>query len=1765
MKKLLSILLAMCMVLTLLPRKALAVIDYQVWIGGVQVTRDNMTNVLGDGRVSCILSGANDYTLTLNGATITGAYTSGDYKSGIYANGNLKIVLTDGSSNTITGADNSGKKSCGIYANGTLSFDGGGSLNVSGGAATSSYGIYGSSGISFFGISNISAQGGIAVDSSYGISAPYYIMVLGSTVTAKSISTSGTARAINLAPVNLSSDYTITAGTNANGSGAIVIDSTTLSSNFGIYKYLKFLPPPPTAPTATTAAATKVTTTAATLNGTVNANNASSTVTFEYGTDSSYGAAATATQSPVTAMGDNTVSCELTGLTTGTTYHYRVKAVNSVATTYGSDKTFTTLAAAPTVTAANISISGASGTGGAYRIGDTVTATWNNTALGDNNKGITSVRMDFSQFGGGTAVAASNSSDIWTASYTIGPGAIDTINRNVLVTAISAGGTKNTKGTTNAAVDNIAPTVTDNNISLSVGSGAGGVFKLGDVVTVTWNNTAEGDNNSDTISSVTVNFSAFGGGAAVAATNSGGIWTAMYTINESSKSGTNKNVFVTVTDDAGNSKTTADTTNATVDTTADAPISIAAIGGVTAPVRGGIPVSAITETAQYIGTVMWSPNDSSFLGNTVYMATITLTPKTGYTFTGVAANSFTVPGATATNAANSGVITAVFPATAAGALAGMAKISNVAPRIGDVLNGSLVGGNNTGTLSYVWKASGTQVGTGTSYTVAVSDLGKKITIEIKSSVETGTVTSTATAEVLKKVAPSAPGAPTLASKTYNSVTLTANAAYEFSKDGTTWQTGNVFSGLAACTSYTFYQRVAETTDTERSAASMELSVTTDTAPPDALTGTATISNVALRIGDVLNGSLVGGNNTGTLSYVWKASGEQVGTGTRYTVAVSDLGKKITLEIKSSVETGAVISAATAEVLKKVAPSAPGAPTLASKTYSSVTLTANVAYEFSKDGTTWQTENVFSGLTASTEYTFYQRIAATADRESSEASAGLTETTDTAPPDALTGTATISNTAPRIGDVLNGSLIGGNNTGTLSYVWKAGGEQVGTGTSYTVAVSDLGKTITLEIKSSVETDTVTSVATAKVLKKIAPSAPGAPTLASKTYSSVTLTANVAYEFSKDGTTWQTENVFSGLTASTEYTFYQRIAATADTESSEASTGLSVKTDTAPPDALTGTATISNVAPRIGDVLNGSLIGGNNSGTLNYVWKASGEQVGTGTSYTVAVSELGKKIMLEIESSVETGTISSAETAEVLKKVAPSALGAPTLASKTYNSVTLTANAAYEFSKDGTTWQKDNVFSGLTASTAYTFYQRVAETTDTESSAASTGFSVTTNSNYSGGDSGSGGSSSDNSSPVIVTPPTPGNLNSPTKGEIKVPATVDNKGNATVNITDKTVIDAFEKALADAKKNGNEQNVITVVLRVDTGSKTISNVTVNLPKTVQDTIIAKKIVSTIVVVDNPGIRIGMDLTTVKEINRQAKSDVNITATRSDSGKLTDDAKKTIGSRPVFDLKVNYGSSKQVQNFGAGRVSVTIPYTLGANEKAGNVQAVYVDDKGKVHWLVNSVYDSVEKVLRFSTNHFSSYGIGYKQTNTTFTDIAGHWAKEDIEFVVSRGLFSGTSANTFSPNTAMTRGMFVTALGRLANTYMSGYKQSRLNYVERTAYYVGYIVWASKDSIVNGTGNGRFEPDQFITREQMAVMIQNYAKVIGFTLPKVYGENTFEDSSRISVYAKDAVKQMQMAGVISGKNGNHFDPQGTVTRAEASAVLRRFVELAIFSDTM
>lgn len=306
--------------------------------------------------------------------------------------------------------------------------------------------------------------------------------------------------------------------------------------------------------------------------------------------------------------------------------------------------------------------------------------------------------------------------------------------------------------------------------------------------------------------------------------------------------------------------------------------------------------------------------------------------------------------------------------------------------------------------------------------------------------------------------------------------------------------------------------------------------------------------------------------------------------------------------------------------------------------------------------------------------------------------------------------------------------------------------------------------------------------------------------------------------------------------------------------------------------------------------------------------------------------------------------------------------------------------------------------------------------------------------SGGSSGeSSNDRSENDNTVIVIPPSFDNPNAPIQAEIKLPGTVNNDGNVNVTITDQIVNEIVDKALEVAKENGQEKNGISMRFRVGTSSNNVTQITINLPKSVQENIIEKKIAMTSVVVENPNIRMDMDLATIQEIYNQAKSDVAITISRMNNTKLSDEAKKLIGSRSIFKFTVNYSNNKQVQNVCKGNVTILIPYTLNQNEKAENVKAVYVDNNGKVQWLANSVYDSKQKTLHFNTNQFSIYGIGYK--NNTY--IEKYSLNNELDFVLSNGLVSTASILNLNP---MNKLMFFTSLEKLMNSFIDSKQDSK-----------------------------------------------------------------------------------------------------------------------------
>ena len=191
----------------------------------------------------------------------------------------------------------------------------------------------------------------------------------------------------------------------------------------------------------------------------------------------------------------------------------------------------------------------------------------------------------------------------------------------------------------------------------------------------------------------------------------------------------------------------------------------------------------------------------------------------------------------------------------------------------------------------------------------------------------------------------------------------------------------------------------------------------------------------------------------------------------------------------------------------------------------------------------------------------------------------------------------------------------------------------------------------------------------------------------------------------------------------------------------------------------------------------------------------------------------------------------------------------------------------------------------------------------------------------------------------------------------------------------------------------------------------------------------------------------------------------------------------------------------------------------------------------------------------------------------DIVGHWAENDITWVMDMGLFNGTSSTTFNPNGTMTRGMFVTVLGRYAGVdpadFSDWYLPDLFKDVKGDAYYAPYINWAVRHGLTNGTGKDTFSPDLAITREQMAVFPVRFANCYGYVFEQIRDEvpDSFTDEELIAPYAIDAAEVMRACGLISGRsNGDgtyKFDPRALATRAECSAVFHRMMSALVIDE--
>lgn len=178
--------------------------------------------------------------------------------------------------------------------------------------------------------------------------------------------------------------------------------------------------------------------------------------------------------------------------------------------------------------------------------------------------------------------------------------------------------------------------------------------------------------------------------------------------------------------------------------------------------------------------------------------------------------------------------------------------------------------------------------------------------------------------------------------------------------------------------------------------------------------------------------------------------------------------------------------------------------------------------------------------------------------------------------------------------------------------------------------------------------------------------------------------------------------------------------------------------------------------------------------------------------------------------------------------------------------------------------------------------------------------------------------------------------------------------------------------------------------------------------------------------------------------------------------------------------------------------------------------------------------------------------------FTDVSrSDWYYQFVDYVTSKGYFNGVADKTFAPAENMTRAMFVTVLSRFHGAKGDS-RQSAFVDVAPGEWYTAAINWAAANRIVDGVGNGKFAPNDPITRAQMCTMIERYLdlyrKAWKVTLPETGSVSVMVDESAIPAWALAAVKQCQRHGLVNGFEDGTFRPNELSTRAQVAAVIYR-----------
>jgi outer membrane protein assembly factor BamB len=260
-------------------------------------------------------------------------------------------------------------------------------------------------------------------------------------------------------------------------------------------------------------------------------------------------------------------------------------------------------------------------------------------------------------------------------------------------------------------------------------------------------------------------------------------------------------------------------------------------------------------------------------------------------------------------------------------------------------------------------------------------------------------------------------------------------------------------------------------------------------------------------------------------------------------------------------------------------------------------------------------------------------------------------------------------------------------------------------------------------------------------------------------------------------------------------------------------------------------------------------------------------------------------------------------------------------------------------------------------------------------------------------------------------------------------------------------------------------------------------------------------------------------------------------------------------IIEFEFLNGTS-EIKGFEAPlEVVIKIPQTALDGKKANLLGVYYINESTRSLEYMGGVFNPTDNTISFMTMHNSKYIV--MEYNKEYRDTSKHWAKEDIKTLTAKHIISGVDQESFAPDKQITRAEFATILVKMLGLDTDIASTNTFDDIKEEQWYTSYVLAANKSGLVSGY-DGKFRPNDPVSRQEMAVMIQNMLGLIdsnvasdGLILEK------FADKDSIDAWAKEAAGTMAHMGIIKGKNGMNFAPKDRASRAEAVTMLCRLLE--------